>query len=146
MYLLDTHALWHHASNGDGLSPRVARRLDESLVTDLLVLDVSLYELARLIAIGRIKVEAPLQTVATIEESYPILHSDAEIAWKSASLDWPKRRGSSGAVAQLEERVVRNDEVVGSIPISSTSLRSAGQAVGIGYLSILLLAHPGRRL
>ena len=25
-----------------------------------------------------------------------------------------------GAVAQLEERVVRNDEVVGSIPISST--------------------------
>lgn len=26
----------------------------------------------------------------------------------------------SGAVAQLEERVVRNDKVVGSIPISST--------------------------
>jgi hypothetical protein len=26
----------------------------------------------------------------------------------------------SGAVAQLEERVVRNDEVVGSIPIGST--------------------------
>jgi hypothetical protein len=27
-----------------------------------------------------------------------------------------------GAVAQLEERVVRNDEVVGSIPIGSTHL------------------------
>lgn len=106
MYLLDTHALWHHASNGDGLSPRVARELDEALVADLLVLDVSLYELARLIAIGRINVKAPLQTLATIEGSYPILHSDAEIAWKSASLDWPKRRGSSQHLDPADRAIV----------------------------------------
>lgn len=29
----------------------------------------------------------------------------------------------AGAVAQLVERVVRNDEVIGSIPIGSTSLK-----------------------
>ena len=32
----------------------------------------------------------------------------------------PRRIAPEGAVAQLGERVVRNDEVVGSIPISST--------------------------
>jgi PIN domain nuclease of toxin-antitoxin system len=93
-YLLDTHALWHHASDGDGLSERAAICLDGSAVEDLVVLDVSLYELARHIAVGRIEVESPLQTLATIERSYPMLHSDAEIAWNSASLDWPKRKGA----------------------------------------------------
>ncbi len=34
---------------------------------------------------------------------------------------WVKFAGK-GAVAQLGERVVRNDEVVGSIPIGSTRL------------------------
>jgi hypothetical protein len=34
---------------------------------------------------------------------------------------------SSGAVAQLGERVVRNDEATGSIPVSST-IRSAGSS------------------
>ena len=33
-------------------------------------------------------------------------------------------RGRNGAIAQLGERVVRNDEVGGSIPPGSTSLRS----------------------
>lgn len=93
-HLLDTHALWHHASDGDGLSPRAAECLDDSPVEDLVVLDVSLYELARHIAIGRIEVKSPLQTLATIERSYPILQTDAQIAWKSAELDWPKRRGT----------------------------------------------------
>jgi hypothetical protein len=32
----------------------------------------------------------------------------------------PSLRGISGAVAQLGERLVRNEEAVGSIPISST--------------------------
>ncbi len=32
-----------------------------------------------------------------------------------------KRDGWSGAVAQLGERIVRNDEVRGSIPLSSTN-------------------------
>lgn len=92
-FLLDTHALWHHASDGDGLSGKAAQCLDESPVTNLLVLDVSLYELARHFFNGRIEVNSPLQTLSIIEHSYPILHSDAEIAWKSAELDWAKRRG-----------------------------------------------------
>ncbi len=93
-YLLDTHALWHYASDGDGLSSRAAECLDNSPVGDLVVLDISIYELARHMAIGRVEVESPLQALATIEGSFPILHSDAAIAWKSAQLDWPKRRGN----------------------------------------------------
>ena len=93
-YLLDTHALWHYASDGDGLSSHAAECLDNSLVEDLVVLDISLYELARHMATGRIEVESPLQTLATIERTFPILHSDAAIAWKSAQLDWSKQRGS----------------------------------------------------
>ena len=38
------------------------------------------------------------------------------------------RRGRDGAIAQLGERVVRNDEVGGSIPPGSTTLRPSGFA------------------
>src|SRR4051812_40608296 len=44
----------------------------------------------------------------------------APIVGRSGSL----RSGRDGAIAQLGERVVRNDEVGGSIPPGSTSLRS----------------------
>ena len=36
--------------------------------------------------------------------------------------------GRDGAIAQLGERVVRNDEVGGSIPPGSTTLRPSGYA------------------
>ena len=91
IYILDTHALWHHASDGDRLSSLASARLDEARMEDLCVLDVSLYELARHMAVGRIEVEDPEHTLATIEDHYPILRSDAAIAWKSASMDWPTR-------------------------------------------------------
>ena len=45
------------------------------------------------------------------------------------------RGGRDGAIAQLGERVVRNDEVGGSIPPGSTSLRS---------LRELRLGRPGK--
>jgi hypothetical protein len=38
------------------------------------------------------------------------------------------RDGRDGAIAQLGERVVRNDEVGGSIPPGSTTLRPSGYA------------------
>ena len=38
------------------------------------------------------------------------------------------RGGRGGAIAQLGERVVRNDEVGGSIPPGSTTLRPSGYA------------------
>jgi hypothetical protein len=47
------------------------------------------------------------------------------------------RAASKGAIAQLGERVVRNDEVGGSIPPGSTSLRS---------LRELRLGKPGQSL
>ena len=40
----------------------------------------------------------------------------------------PVRGGHDGAIAQLGERVVRNDEVGGSIPPGSTTLRPSGYA------------------
>ena len=39
-----------------------------------------------------------------------------------------RRGGRNGAIAQLGERVVRNDEVGGSIPPGSTTLRPSGYA------------------
>src|ERR1044072_3746943 len=47
----------------------------------------------------------------------------------------PPERPANGAIAQLGERVVRNDEVGGSIPPGSTSLRS---------LRELRLGKPGK--
>src|SRR5450631_1301226 len=41
---------------------------------------------------------------------------------------YPIRGGRDGAIAQLGERVVRNDEVGGSIPPGSTTLRPSGYA------------------
>ena len=38
------------------------------------------------------------------------------------------KRGLHGAIAQLGERIVRNDEVGGSIPPGSTTLRPSGYA------------------
>ena len=93
IYLLDTHALWHHAADSDELSPLAAARLDEARLEDLCVLDISIYELARHMAVGRIEVGDPLRTLTTIERSYPILRSNAAIAWRSASMDWPRRNG-----------------------------------------------------
>lgn len=118
-YLLDTHALWHHASDGDGLSARAATCLDTSPVEDLVVLDVSLYELARHIAIGRIEVDSPLQALSMIEQSYPILHSDAEIAWKSASLDWPKRRSGGQHLDPADRAILAAAIIHGLIIITA---------------------------
>ncbi len=52
----------------------------------------------------------------------------------------------SGAVAQLGERVVRNDEVVGSIPIGSTiSFRSAFRNQGFGSCQTVTAAKSSSR-
>ena len=48
-----------------------------------------------------------------------------------------KRTVPDGAVAQLVERVVRNDEVRGSIPLSST-IRSAAIKLGVSRIRIRL--------
>ena len=93
IYLLDTHTLWHHASDGDGLSPLAAALLDAANLEDICILDVSLYELARHMAVGRIEVDNPPQMLAIIEKAYPVERSNASIAWTSASMNWPRRNG-----------------------------------------------------
>jgi hypothetical protein len=51
----------------------------------------------------------------------------------------------SGAIAQLGERIVRNDEVVGSIPTSSTNL-STTCGIPLGFCSRLSRPHPIERM
>jgi PIN domain nuclease of toxin-antitoxin system len=106
IYLLDTHTLWHHASAGDGLSPLAARLIDEARVEDLRILDISLFELARHMAVGRLVVDDPEETLKTIETSYPVLRSDARIAWTSASMDWPKRNGKGQHLDPADRAIV----------------------------------------
>ena len=50
----------------------------------------------------------------------------------------------SGAIAQLGERIVRNDEVVGSIPTSSTMFPSTCWAILLIYVPSLAQSHVPR--
>src|SRR5436309_15997894 len=58
------------------------------------------------------------------------------LTWQGGSPKWPLPtqralpRCPSGAVAQLGERLVRNEEVRGSIPLGSTSLRGCAASAG----------------
>ena len=131
IYLLDTHALWHHAADGDELSSHAAARLDTARLEDLCVLDVSLYELARHMAVGRIEVDDPLQTLATIERSYPILHSNAAIAWKSASMDWPKRNGK-GQHLDSADRAIFAAAILHSLTVVSADKEMYDHAPAAG--------------
>jgi hypothetical protein len=60
--------------------------------------------------------------------------------------------GSCGAIAQLGERIVRNDEVVGSIPTSSTNVYArsfdCAQDFGSGLLLVFFedSLMPAKRL
>jgi len=135
IYLLDTHALWHHASDGDELSPLAATRLDEARLEDLCVLDISLYELARHMAVGRIEVEDPLHTLTTIEKSYPILRSDAAIAWKSASMDWPKRNGKGQHLDPADRAIFAAAMLHGLTVVSADKeMHDHGPAAGVAIL------------
>lgn len=90
-YLLDTHVVWAHATNPASLSPAARTAIDTSPIADLCVLDVTLYELARHFAAGRISAANPLKAIRAIAETYHFIHTDADIAWDSAQLDWQKR-------------------------------------------------------
>ena len=59
------------------------------------------------------------------------------------------RQAARGAIAQLGERIVRNDEVVGSSPTSSTILSTTcgiSSCIASGFVSLFaswpLAAHP----
>ncbi|MFU8847697.1 MAG: PIN domain-containing protein, partial [Opitutales bacterium] len=118
-----------------GLSPRAAFCLDEAQLKDLCVLDVSLYELARHMAVGRIEVDDPERTLITLENSYPILRSGAAIAWKSASLDWPKRNGK-GQHLDPADRAIFAAAMLQKLTIVSADkeMHAYGPAAGVPLL------------
>jgi len=93
-FLLDTHVLWDHATgNREALPDEVVQTLAVCPARDLHFLDVSLYELARHLAAGRIQVVNPLAVLRKLEQTYERIHSDAGISWTAANLNWPKRNG-----------------------------------------------------
>jgi len=135
IYLLDTHALWYHAWDGGELSPVAEAQVDEAKLEDLCVLDVSLYELARHMAVGRIEVENPLRALTTIENNYPILRSDAAIAWKSASLDWPKRNGKGQHLDPADRAIFAAAILYGLTVVSADQeMHNHGPIAGVSIL------------
>ena len=85
-YLLDTHALWQHAAEPDELSKKARSALRAASSSDISFLDISLYELARHFASGEIKTGKPQVVLNFLTESYDMIHTNAEIAWLSASM------------------------------------------------------------
>ena len=76
--------------------------------------------------------DASLRT--SLDSRLPDQHYPANSRFRRAS--WGANcDDDNGAVAQLGERHVRNVEVVGSIPIGSTSLRSSSFAWQAGGLA-----------
>ena len=135
IYLLDTHTLWHHASGGDELSPRAASRINEAAVEELCVLDISLYELARHMEVGRIEVDDPLRTLETIENNYPVLHSNAAIAWTSASMDWPKRNSKGQHLDPADRAIFAAALLYGLTVLSADKeMHHHGPAAGVNVL------------
>ncbi|NBB78186.1 MAG: PIN domain-containing protein [Verrucomicrobia bacterium] len=135
IYLLDTHALWHHASNSPGLSPCAAARLDEAPLEDLCVLDVSLYELARHMAVGRLQLDDPEHALEIIESNYPILRSNAAIAWKSAAMDWPKQNQKGQHLDPADRAIFATAMLYHLTVVSADSeMHHHGPAVGVSLL------------
>lgn len=135
IYLLDTHTLWHHASNGGELSSLAKERLNEARLEDLNVLDISLYELARHMAVGRILVDDPLLTLSKIERSYPVLHSDAAIAWKSASMDWPKHNGKGQHLDPADRAIFAAAIIHGlTVVTADKEMHDHGPVAGVSLL------------
>jgi hypothetical protein len=66
----------------------------------------------------------------TLNRSYDVLRSSRKILFYSGKNGLQTVRLPCGAVAQLIERVVRNDEVVGLIPICSTTFSLGVLAAG----------------
>jgi len=99
------------------------------------VLDVSLYELARHMAVGRIEVEDPPRTLAKIRGNYPILRSDAAIAWKSASMDWPKRKGRGQHLDPADRALFAAAMIHGLTIVSADKeIHAHGPAAGVTIL------------
>ena len=112
-YLLDTHVVWAHATNPAALSPAARRAIDTSLLEDLCILDVTLYELARHFAAGRISATNPLKAIEAISATYHLIHTDAEIAWCSARMEWPKSHGNGVHLDPADRAIVAAGRIFG---------------------------------
>jgi PIN domain nuclease of toxin-antitoxin system len=91
-YLLDSHVLdWAQRDTGR-LSPRVQAILADALPGDLAISDVTLSELARHLALGKIRSDAaPEQWLKAAAADVAVLPVTCEIAVRAALLDWSNR-------------------------------------------------------
>jgi len=88
-YLLDTHVLDWAQTDASRLSPRVHAILQEAGVGDLAVSDVSISELARYLASGKIRPAVPPETwLEAAVTDITVLPVTPAIALQAALLDW----------------------------------------------------------
>lgn len=65
----------------------------QAMIPEVAILDVSLQELARLFAAQRLQATHPLIVLKEAERTYPLLRTDAAVAWRAATLDWTRANG-----------------------------------------------------
>jgi len=133
--LIDTHAAWFYAANNTRLPNHVIDQLDTTDADDLFVLDVTFYEWARLLKVGKIYAENPYGTLKHLERLYQTLASNAEVAWRAATFDWTKRNGK---VPHLDpaDRAIMAAAAVGKMTLvtADREMQAFAQTVGVQVL------------
>ena len=90
--LLDIHAALWLAEASTRLSAAAAKALSGRPPADLLLLDVSLSELARLIADGKVRPVQPApQCLRIFASGFTVLPVTPDIAWAAAAFAWTHR-------------------------------------------------------
>lgn len=91
-YLLDSHVLDWARNDESRLSAKARALFQDSVWDDLAVSDVTLTELARHLASGKIKTKLPPETWLTAAiDGIAVLPVTPAIALFAARLDWPHR-------------------------------------------------------
>jgi PIN domain nuclease of toxin-antitoxin system len=91
-YILDTHVLDWARSADPRLSPKVRELLEAAVPGELAISDVTLSELARSLAMGRIRVDmSPERWLEAAAAGLVVLPVTPAIAIRAATLDWENR-------------------------------------------------------
>lgn len=90
--LLDTHAALWLAEGSPRLSANALTILRPLRRDDLLLLDVSLSEAARLIHVGKVRLSVPArQGLQLFTAAFTVLPVSPDIAWAAAAFNWTHR-------------------------------------------------------
>lgn len=91
-WVLDTHALAWAYLDDPRLSAAASRVILRGRSTELLASDVTVTELARIIADGHLSIQGdPLSWLKAVASYVTVVPVSAEIAWMAATLPWDHR-------------------------------------------------------